>query len=176
MRTYDGQFNLRIPAEQNDSKGWMADAVIEIPDHFIIWDLDVGITLTHTKDFDLQIYLQGPDGTTLCLNMYDPSNDYFEGEDYTQTIFDDEAVIPIEQAQPPFTGRFRPEENYHLAVFDGQDTYGPWHLRIYDAFYADTGYLTRFQLTITVPEPTTMILLASGGLLMRLHRREKLKF
>jgi len=100
---YEGEFNLQIPAEPDSGQGWMADAVIEIDCHFTILDLDVGITLTHSNVFDLQISLQGPDGTTLSLNAYNPFYEYFDGEDYTQTVFDDEAQTPIGQAQPPFT-------------------------------------------------------------------------
>ncbi len=173
--TYNGDFNLQIPAEPDTSKGWMADAVIEIDRHFTILDLDVGITLTHSNVFDLQIFLQGPAGTRLCLNMYDPLSEFFQGEDYTQTVFDDEAQVPIAQAQPPFTGRFRPNSSDGLELFDGQDAYGSWSLQIYDAYYADTGTLENFELTITVPEPATVALLVLGsGLaaLLRPHRRQ----
>jgi len=160
--TYGGDFNLQIPADPDDSQGWMADAVIEIDSHFTISDIDVGVNLTHTNVFDLQISLQGPDGTSLCLNMYNPYNEFFQGADYSQTIFDDEAQIPISQAQPPFTGRFRPNNGSLLEIFDGQDAYGPWQLRIYDAYYHDTGTLDSFELTVTTPEPATVVLLVLG--------------
>jgi len=145
--TYGGDFNLRIPADPDNTKGWMDDAVIEIPDHFPIADLDVCISVTHSKVFDLQLFLQSPTGTRLCLNMYN-LNEYFDGENYTQTIFDDEAELSIEQAQPPFTGRFRPEPGNALSIFDGLDAYGSWRLQIYDAYFADSGTLDRFELMI----------------------------
>ena len=160
--TYQGDFNLQIPADPDASQGWMADAVIEIDSHFTISDIDVGITLTHTNVFDLQISLQSPDGTSLLLNMYNPDNEFFQGADYSQTIFDDEALIPISQAQPPFTGRFRPDAGSLLEIFDGQDTYGSWQLQIYDAYYHDTGTLESFELTVTTPEPATVVLLVLG--------------
>jgi len=169
--TYSSNFNLRIPAKPGDTKGWMDDAVIEIPHHFIIHDIDVGVTLTHTNVFDLQIFLKSPAKTTICLNMYDfdPS---LKGEDYTNTIFDDEASLAIEQAQPPFTGRFRPIDK--LSAFDGEDSFGPWRLRIYDAFYADTGTFNRFELVITNPEPATAVFLVVGaGLMIRLNNSKK---
>lgn len=160
--TYQGDFNLQIPADPDASKGWMADAVIEIDSHFTISDIDVGVTLTHSNVFDLQISLQSPDGKSLCLNMYNPYNEFFTGADYSQTIFDDEALIPIDQAEPPFTGRFRPNNGSLLEIFDGQDAYGPWQLRIYDAYYHDTGTLDSFELAITIPEPATVVLLVLG--------------
>ena len=171
--TYSGDFNLQIPADPNASKGWMADAVIEIDRHFTISDLDVGITLTHSNVFDLQIFLRSPDDTTLCLNTYDFS-EFFEGADYLQTVFDDEAQIPIAQAEPPFTGRFRPKASEGLEVFNGQDAYGPWRLQIYDAYHHDTGIFESFELTFTVPEPATVALLTLGtgfAALLRPRRR-----
>lgn len=172
---YEGEFNLQIPAESDTSRGWMADAVIEIDCHLTILDLDVGITLTHSNVFDLQISLRSPDGTTLSLNAYNPYNEFFQGADYSQTVFDDEAQTPIGQAQPPFTGRFRPNNGSLLEIFDQQDAYGQWHLQIYDAYYHDTGTLDSFELTIATPEPATVALLTVGAgcaALFRPRRRQ----
>ena len=176
VHIYSAEFDLPIPANPDDTRGWMADAIIEIPDNFIVSDLDIRINITHTSVFDLQIFLQSPAGTRLCLNMYNPFDEFFVGADYTQTIFDDEAETAIEQAEPPFTGRFRPkaiDAANLLEIFDDQDTFGPWRLRIYDAFYWDTGNLDSFELMITVPEPATAILLLLGtGLITLLNPRQ----
>jgi len=157
--TYGGDFDLPIPGNPKNSRGLMFDALIEIPDHFTIQDLDVSINLTHSQAFDLQIFLISPSRKSVCLNMYNLDR-YFEGEDYIYTIFDDEAAVPIEMGEPPFTGRFKPMEP--LSVFDGEDTYGLWRLRIYDAYYADTGSLNNFKIIVTVIEPATAILLIIG--------------
>lgn len=169
VHTYGGDFDLPIPANPDDTKGWMDDAIIEVGDYHIIHDIDVGINLTHTNVFDLQIFLQSPAGTQLCLTMYN-LDEYFEGANYTNTIFDDEAEVPIEQGEAPFTGRFRPKAGNLLQVFDGQDSFGLWRLQIYDAFYSDTGTLNSFELTITAPEPATAILLILGAGLMTLFK------
>ena len=176
--TYSGDFDLSIPSPEDPQseygQGWMADAVIQVSDSFTIYDLDVGITLTHSNVFDLQIFLQSPEGTKLCLNMYNPLSEFFEGADYSQTVFDDEAQTPIGQAQPPFTGRFKPKASDGLEVFNGQDAYGPWHLQIYDAYHHDTGTLESFELTFTVPEPATVALLTLGtGLAALLRPRRR---
>lgn len=174
---YGGDFNLPIPKpdsnDPNISKGWMDDAIIEITDNILISDLDVGISLTHTNVFDLQIFLQSPFETKICLNMYDVEKEFSVYPDYTNTIFDDEAQESIKQAEPPFTGRFKPKSGSLLEVFDGQDAYGFWHLRIYDAFHYDTGTLDSFELIITIPEPATAIILTLGVVLMRLHKRRR---
>ena len=165
VRTYTADFNLRIPAYPDGSKGWMTDAVIDIKDHFTIHDLDVQLNVIHTKVFDLQIFLKSPAGSTICLNMYN-FDEYFDGENYTDTVFDDEALTPIENAAAPFTGRFKPRQGFSLDTFDGQSTFGRWRLRIYDARPADTGILNNFSLIVTVPEPSSaLILLLATGLI-----------
>ena len=183
VHIYGGDFNLPIPAtpqnpDEPDSKGWMQDAVINVTDHILISDLDVRINLNHTNVFDLQLFLQSPLGTTICLNIYDFEKDFFQGSDYTNTVFDDEAELPIEQAEPPFIGRFRPkaiDTNNTLQAFDNLDAYGTWRLQIYDAFWSDTGNLNSFEIIITTPEPTTAALLTLSTALMALLRPRQRK-
>ena len=177
---YGGQFNLQIPSsdepEAHLGKGWMDDAVIYIPDHFIIEDLDVTITINHTNVFDLQISLRHPQGTICWLNSPDLGNVVL-GENYVLTIFDDEADTTIEQGTPPYTGRFTPLEGNTLSIFDGRDLFGTWRLRIYDWYYNDTGTLDSFEITIetSTPEPATIIMLIAGITLTNLlkPRRQK---
>jgi len=160
--SYEGQFDLRIPAKPSDNRGWMDDAVIDVPSHLTIQDLDVSVDLTHTKIFDLQLYLVSPAGTEVLLNMYDFATGYREGADYRGTTFDDEAAAPIEAGVAPFEGRYRPLAGNSLASFDGEDAYGPWKFRVYDAYYANTGRFHSYSLAITIPEPTTAASLLLG--------------
>jgi subtilisin-like proprotein convertase family protein len=172
---YGGDFNLPIPANPDDTKGWMADAIIVVPKSFLIWDVDVAVGLTHGAFFDLEIILQSPAGTNVLLNPAGNSAFIVKGEDglrpvggSVQWFFDDEAKVSIEQATEPYSGPYQPVEL--LSAFDGENAFGQWRLRIYDAFYNDTGTLNRFELTITAPEPASAILLTFGVCLMRLRR------
>lgn len=172
VHTYGGSFNLPIPNNPNETKGWMDDAIVVIPDHYIVGDIDVAITITHTSAFDLQLYLQSPSGTKICLNMYNYDKEFFKGENYTQTIFDDEATVPIKEADAPFTGRFKPMEP--LNIFDGQDVFGQWRLQVYDAYFADRGTLNNFELIVTdTPELSTFVILFFGSGWICLRSRHK---
>ncbi|MBN2457117.1 MAG: proprotein convertase P-domain-containing protein [Sedimentisphaerales bacterium] len=169
VHLYGGRFDLLIPAEPCETKGKMEDAKIYISDHYILQNLDVAITITHSSVFDLQIFLKSPTQTRICLNMYNV-DEYFEGRDYIQTIFDDEAAIAIEQAQPPFTGRFRPLRPYELSCFHGEQVFGWWQLQVYDFWPSNAGKLTSFELMIATPEPAPFIfLIAAAGISMFLR-------
>jgi subtilisin-like proprotein convertase family protein len=188
LYSYTDDFNLPIPAmddpqrEHGKGMGRMDDAVIEIPHSFIISDLDVRINITHTNVFDLQLFLQSPASTRICLNMYNPFDEFFVGANYTNTIFDDEALLSIKEAEAPFTGRFIPidvDPYNKLSKFDDENAHGSWHLQIYDWWPTDTGTFNRFELMITTPapEPATAMLLTFGAGLIRLfkHPTQKLQ-
>ena len=171
--TYHGSFNLPIPApdepESEFGKGWMTDAIIDVPDDYVISDLDVRLTFTHENFIDLQIILQSPAGTVVVLN---PALNMalLNIGGYAEIVFDDEAQVSIEQASIPFVGPFRPV--WSLSLFDKEDSFGLWHLQIYDAWEWDIGTLHSFELIFTVPEPATATLLTlSAGLLLLLRPR-----
>ncbi|MBN2137610.1 MAG: proprotein convertase P-domain-containing protein [Sedimentisphaerales bacterium] len=168
---YIESFDLPIPAPPETGHAWMNDAAVPVGDSFEIIDLDVAVTLTHTAVFDLQIFLEGPDGTRIILNQYDPTGEYFDGQDYHNTIFDDQADTPIESADAPFTGRFRPKAPAQLSIFNGRDAQGQWKIQIYDWWYDNTGTLEEVRLAFTAaPEPATLTILIFALPIIRSRR------
>jgi len=168
---YGGTFNLPI-ADSNGQGGVLTRVAIDVPDHFDIIDLDVRINITHTHVFDLQLILESPQGTRLCLNMYN-FDEFFFGANYTNTVFDDEATMSIsdEQAEPPFTDSFRPRGPGDLHTFDGQNAFGTWFLDIYDMWTVNKGTLDSCELIFEIPEPSTTILFILGASLMHLRKK-----
>lgn len=157
-----GDFDLVIPPQEH-GKGWMEDATIFVPIEGLVLDVDLALNLTHSSACDLQIYLQSPAGTRVCLNWYDIDDFIPFEQDFLWTIFDDEAQTAIEDGRGPFTGRFRPKSSGSLSVFDGENTYGLWRIQIYDAVYADSGMLHNARLDFVVnPEPSTIVFMLIG--------------
>jgi subtilisin-like proprotein convertase family protein len=163
---YDGPFRP-IPADANLNIGPMDDAVIDVPAHLIITDLDVAVDIVHTNVFDLDIVLKGPAGQEIYLNFYEDINGLTKAQDYSGTVFDDEAFLAIEQGSAPFTGHFRPKRGNFLSTFYGTDAFGEWRLYIDDIYENDRGHLENFELRITVPEPATFMLFSLAGLFLR---------
>ncbi len=110
---------------------------LNVPSAFVIDDLDVELDIQHPRVSDLTITLSKGGTEVVLVNRRprDASGNYLDGADFTDTIFDDEALTDIgagvAPALPPFTGSFRTEES--LAAFEGQASNGTWTLTIYDA-------------------------------------------
>ncbi|MEM9587878.1 MAG: proprotein convertase P-domain-containing protein, partial [Planctomycetota bacterium] len=78
---------------------------IEVPDEFVIGDLNVRVSITHSNTSHLDAYLTGPDGTRIELfTEIGGSGNHFE-----QTVFDDQSRYPITKAKPPYSGTYLPE-------------------------------------------------------------------
>ena len=108
-----------------------------------ISDIDVNVDITHTWDGDLDVYLISPTGTRVELFTGVGSS----GDNFTNTILDDEASAAIASVSAPFTGTFRPEGL--LSALDGQDPNGTWRLEVTDHAGGDIGTLNSWALQIT---------------------------
>ena len=119
-------------------------------------DLSLTLDITHTFDEDLTVTLISPLDTEILLFSSVGS----DGDNFTNTVLDDEADLSIFDGSPPFSGDFQPEES--LSTFDGENTNGVWTLSVEDTFPdEDDGVLhswslelnlTQFQST-DVPKP-----------------------
>jgi subtilisin-like proprotein convertase family protein len=142
-------------------------STLTVPVAMTITDVNVRLDITHTFDADLDVFLQSPLGTSLEL-FTDVGGSF---DDFTTTLFDDQALTPISSGTAPFTGRFKPEGAAGLAAFNGQDASGNWTLTLTDDFPADTGTLNSWGLDITqvtcsltpTPNPPAVTVTAPDG-------------
>jgi len=133
---------------------------INVPDHAIISDLDVGFLASHTWRSDMNYTLISPLGTSSALL----TGPYAVNADNYNVRFDDEAAGLVDQtphntndtitAVPPYQNTVRPEST--LSVFDGEDAFGTWTVRVCDVYTAsDNGQFLKSSLFI-VPVPAAL--------------------
>ena len=132
-----------VPIPDNNPAG--AELTVEVADHNVVEDIEVTVNITHTYDGELRLMLIGPDDTTVVLSDRRGGS----GNNFVETIFDDEATTPISAGDPPFTGSFIPDQP--LSAFDGMPSAGTWRLRVVDEGNGDTGSLDSWSLTLTYP-------------------------
>ncbi len=114
-------------------------------------DVDVTVgQLTHPVAEEVDIHLVHPDTTQVELSTDNGGS----GDNYVDTVFDDEAATPITAGSPPFSGRFRPEGN--LGTLDGRASQGTWTLRVCDDTPGGglSGTLESWGLEICASAPT----------------------
>ena len=116
-----------------------------------ISNVRVRMWITHLWDSDLDISLEGPDGTRIVLS----SDNGDDGDNYgvscdMPTTFDDGAATEITFGTAPFAGAFRPEQP--LAVFAGKSggaANGIWKLLMRDDAAGIIGTLQCWSLDIS---------------------------
>ncbi len=120
-----------------------------ISSHGIITDFDFKMaSLIHTYDGDVSFSIKSPSGQEVLLS----SNHGGSGQNYINTLFDNSAAVAIAGGTAPFTGTFKPDNP--MTVYNGQDMYGAWILKVNDNAGSDTGRVERYCLQM---QYTTLI-------------------
>jgi len=124
-----------------------ATSTITVADARTVQDVNVIINVQHTFDGDLTFDLTTPTGLTIRLANPHGSG----GDNYTNTVLDDEAPIPI-TLPAPFTGTFRPDTPLNVA--DGLNSLGAWQFKAIDRSGQDTGSILNWTLQLTYSAPS----------------------
>ncbi len=123
------------------------NSVIPIATAGRVQEVAVKMNATHTYDGDLDVFLDAPGGSVELT-----SDNGGTGENYTNTIFTDDAATRIVDGVVPFTGAFRPEQP--LAGLFATSLAGDWKLRVTDDAGGDTGTLLGYEVLVCHCDPT----------------------
>lgn len=111
-------------------------------------DVNVIVNITHPWVWDLRFGVVGPDDTFVFLS----SSNGGDGDNYTDTVFDDQATESITNGTAPFTGSYRPSPGVLADLnFDntGVLSNGTWKFIIVDVWPAsDHGILQNVALEL----------------------------
>jgi subtilisin-like proprotein convertase family protein len=118
------------------------NSIINVPSNLVITDVNVNVNITHTWDSDLNISLISPAGTIIDLS----SGNGGQGDNYTNTIFDQQATTLVTAGAAPFTGSFIPEGN--LSLLNGELSGGNWTIRVADTANLDGGTINSLSITL----------------------------
>jgi len=116
---------------------------ISIPTTGSVLDIDMNLSISHTYDKYLNLYLVSPTGRHVMLS----TKNGIDLDHYSNTVFNDEAAVYINQGRPPYSGSYRPEQP--LALFDDSASNGNWSLKIINAGGVQ-GSLTNLCLVMTI--------------------------
>lgn len=136
------------PVSIPDNNATGGTSTLNVNDSRIVQDVNVTANLTHTYDGDLVLSLITPTNAAITLSNRRGQG----GDNFTNTIFDDEATTPISSGAPPYTGSFRPDSP--LTAADNIAGTGAWKLKVVDQASLDTGTINSWSLALTFPAQT----------------------
>lgn len=132
-----------LPLQDASASGTgITEATIQVVDDLTLIDLNVKVRLTHTYVSDLVLTLINPQGEEVILVQ----NQGASGNNFTDTVFDAEADSSILSANPPFTGTYRPKQDF--SSWYGRNVQGVWKLKVEDDAPVDTGTIELFELEL----------------------------
>ncbi|MEM7030805.1 MAG: LamG-like jellyroll fold domain-containing protein [Chloroflexota bacterium] len=129
-----------------------------VPDNFVIADVDFGINLDHEFRDDISVYLTSPEGTEIPIiyENFDVDNYDVLLNDAVTLVIDDDRVSHDTSA--PYYENERSSYSY-FSAFRFEQAQGVWTMRICDDFPdEDDGAYNRSQLILhstTLPENTS---------------------
>ena len=125
----------------------LTDSVVTSAAPGVVADVNVDISISHTWNSDLNVYLSAPDGTTVELF----SGIGGSGAGVSVTL-DDEATATLPVSSTTVVGTFRPEGS--LADFSGVSAAGDWTLTVIDTADGDGGTLASWTLYFSTTATT----------------------
>ena len=121
---------------------------IEVEDDFLIGDVNVELSVTHSHVGHLDAFLISPSDEKIELFTEIGGG----GDNIVRLILDDQAGKPVVKGRPPFEGSYQPEsltkKQPSLSKFNGQSCKGVWKLEIRGVRSDRFGMLHRWGLAI----------------------------
>jgi subtilisin family serine protease/subtilisin-like proprotein convertase family protein len=109
-----------------------------------IADLDVQLNISFPRDGNLSLMLVSPSGVAINLAYRHGGSK----SGFIDTIFDDQAAVPISAGKAPFAGSYAPDDA--LATFTGQSALGDWKLLIQNVSTVNNrGTLNYWSINVT---------------------------
>ena len=138
--SYTTQNLPRVISDSVNDNPETTQFTFNVVDAIPIADLDVKVNIAHPFVSDLTLVLVSPNNEQFILS------DQIGGasNDYQNTVFDNEAETRINQGNAPFTGSFKPVNDFSSLY--GTVASGTWKILITDNYSQDQGTLESVEL------------------------------
>ena len=134
-----------VPQAVGPNKDAITKSDIYISTDIPINDVKVTVNIEHSWASDLNVKLIGPNWRTEVVLF---NNVGLGGENFINTVFDDNANMEIENGTPPFTGTFKPQGRLCDFIDAGLSSKGDWRLNIEDVQDRDSGNLINWSIEL----------------------------
>ncbi len=126
-------------------------STISIPENYVVQGATLQLNIQHANVPDLTATLIAPDGAE--VRLFTRVGNSGTRANFTNTVFDDAATVPIQLGSPPFNGSFNPQQP--MSRLRGRPAGGTWTLRITNDSASVSGTLRNWTLTLFKAVPNT---------------------
>ncbi len=150
--TYDAS---DIPKQIPDNNSGGIISVINVPDDFIVTDVNVIMDVSHTWLWDMQIYLEAPNGTEVLIYDRSCGSSSTQRQNITATFDDAAATAVCNAAIPAVTGLTKPDNQ--LLSLNGISSLGDWKIKVVDNASGDLGTLNNWSINLCKTDQTASV-------------------
>ena len=143
-----------------NNSGWYVLGQVNVPENFVITDLNLAVNITHPRINDLRIGLVKPNSTVVDRILYDKTCSALVSSNMI-TTFDDSGVA-LACAGIGGQNTYKPVNS--LDVFNGLSSAGLWRIAISDTTVPNNGTFNSFTLTMCKTETSYVLSNESFGL------------
>jgi subtilisin-like proprotein convertase family protein len=111
--------------------------------------VQVTLNMTHTWDSDMEARILAPDGSSFLLF----SGVGGDGDNFSGTVFRDDAENYIFYYEAPFTGTYKPM-GFMGTLNNSQNPNGQWKIVLHDTYpWADQGFMNNWSISFGINAP-----------------------
>ena len=147
-QTFSNSTSVNIPDNDGVTGGWSEITVSGL--NPVSEVVSVQINITHTWDSDLLIQLEYYDNTYILSNQNGG-----DGDNYTNTVFNNSASTNITAGSAPFNSTYIPENQLPTFV-QSFNPNGVWRLHVFDLAGGDVGTIDSWSITFQAPPCPTV--------------------
>jgi len=135
--------SINVPITIPTTANVTVNSTLDVPDNFILTDVNVSLDITHSWVHDVTITLISPNGTSVKLVEKPCTNSNLQN---ILADFNDDGTTLVCETNPALTGTIKPLQS--LSAFNGMSSAGTWTLRVLDSVNQDGGSINNWSLNL----------------------------
>ena len=150
--TYDSS---DIPKQIPDNNTEGIISTINVQDDFTVTDVNVIVDITHSWVWDMQIYLEAPNGAEVLLYDRSCGSSSLQRENVNATFDDAAASFVCNTTAPAIAGVTK--SNNQLSTLNGISSQGDWKIRVVDNSTGDIGTINNWSINLCKTSQTASV-------------------
>ncbi len=144
-----------VPKSIPDANTAGVVSTINVPNNFLVSDVNITLDVSHSWLWDLQVYLKAPNGTELLIYDRTCGSSGQQRQNINATFDDEAGSVVCINAIPAISGTTKPTNI--LSAFNGISSLGTWQLKFVDNSHGDVGTINNWSIELCQTNQTANV-------------------